>query len=159
MAGVVDANEQKIFCGATISEIERTLCRKLEISLRVALSVSSTHALSAAHCSLGRSVNSLALLVGEHDIAKGNETPFTVLLRIVAFMKHPSFNTRTNENDIALIRTQQAMTFTQGVQPACLPFRFRSESFVNRMVEATGWWVSETKWPWLDKKLFFPLSS
>lgn len=101
--------------------------------------VSTTHAISAAHCGLGRIVSMMALLIGEHDVSKGNETPYTVLLRIASFKSHPGFNKDTNANDIALIATQKPMTFTRGVQPACLPFRFRGESFVGRMVQGMGW--------------------
>jgi Trypsin len=56
----------------------------------------------------------MGLLVGEHDITKGGETPYTVLLRISAFAKHPKFNKDTNANDIALIRTQNSIAFTRG---------------------------------------------
>lgn len=85
-------------------------------------------------------MSSIGLLVGEHDIKKGDETPYTVLHRISVFKQHPGFNRNTNANDIALIRTEKAMTFTRGVQPVCLPFKYREESFVNRMVQALGWW-------------------
>jgi trypsin len=84
-------------------------------------------------------VTTIGLLVGEHNIKNGNETPYTVLLRISEFKAHPQFNSDTKANDIALIRTATAMTFTQGVQPVCLPFKYRSDSLVNRMVQALGW--------------------
>jgi hypothetical protein len=84
-------------------------------------------------------VTQLGLLVGEHDISKGNETRYTVLLRISQFKTHPQFNSDTKANDIALIRTATPMTFTQGVQPACLPFKFKGESFVNSLVQVLGW--------------------
>ncbi|CRL05673.1 CLUMA_CG018706, isoform A [Clunio marinus] len=121
MAGLIDANEKRVFCGATI--------------------ISSTHALSAAHCSIGREISSLGLLVGEHDTTKGSETPFTKLLKIASFTNHPTFSQETNADDIALIRIQNSMTFTYGVQPACLPFKFRKRTFVNTSVEALGWYV------------------
>jgi secreted trypsin-like serine protease len=101
--------------------------------------VSNTYALSAAHCAEGRNITLMGLLIGEHDISKGNETSYTALLKIAAFVQHHRFDNATNANDIALIRTQTAMTFSPGVQPVCLPFKFRSETFFNRNVEALGW--------------------
>ena len=101
--------------------------------------VSSTHALSAAHCRFGRIVSQLALLIGEHDTSRGNETTYTVLIKIAEFINHPSYNQNSNENDIALIRTQNSMTFTKGVQAACLPFKYRQEPFIGKSVQALGW--------------------
>lgn len=95
--------------------------------------------MTAAHCGLGKSVSQLGLLVGEHDITKGTETPYTVLLRISQFKPHPQFNSESKVNDIALIRTATSITFTRGVQPVCLPFKFRNESFINRLVQVLGW--------------------
>lgn len=84
-------------------------------------------------------MTTMGLLVGEHDITKGSESPYTVLLRISEFKAHPQFDSSAKVNDIALIRTASPMTFTQGVQPVCLPFKYKSESFVNRMVQVLGW--------------------
>lgn len=137
MAGVIDAKERRIFCGATISNSQfYNSQRALSIT---SSQVSSTHALSAAHCFMDRTISNLGLLVGEHDISKGTETPFTVLLKISALMIHQKFNIRTNANDIALIKTKDAIKFTSGVQPACLPFKFRGQSLVGSQVQGTGW--------------------
>jgi Trypsin len=105
----------------------------------ISLAVSTTHALSAAHCRLNRVISQLGLLVGEHDTTRGNETKFTVLHRIASYISHPAFSSNTNANDIALIRTQNVMTFSEGVQPACLPFKFRGVSLVNQTVQGLGW--------------------
>lgn len=142
MAGIVDARERRIFCGATISE-----CQYQKINSASGLAtvnhgfvlVSSTHALTAAHCMLGRIISSLGLLVGEHDITKGSETPLTSLLRISTVLSHPNFNRNTIANDIALIMTQNVMTFSRGVRAACLPFKYGSERFENKHVQAMGW--------------------
>lgn len=101
--------------------------------------VSASHALSAGHCLLDRKVSELGLIVGEHDVTIGSDTPYTVLLRIASVAIHPNFDSITGVNDIALIKTLNTMTFTRGVQPACLPFKFKGESLVNSTVEAIGW--------------------
>lgn len=88
---------------------------------------------------LDRRLSAIALVVGEHDVTIGSETPYTVLLRISSFTIHPRFDRNTGANDIALGKTLNAMTFTLGVQPACLPFKFKGESLVHKTVEALGW--------------------
>lgn len=81
----------------------------------------------------------MGMVVGEHDITTGRDSPYTKLIRISEFLNHPQFNSDTNANDIALVKTITPMTFTKGVQPVCLPFRFTRESFIGRVVQAVGW--------------------
>jgi hypothetical protein len=81
----------------------------------------------------------LALLIGEHDTSKGSESPYTQLLRIASFKIHEKFDEKNNSNDIGIIRTREPMKFSVGIQPACLPFKFRNEKFIGRSVKALGW--------------------
>lgn len=127
MAGVVDADEKRIFCGATI--------------------ISDNHAISAAHCSLGRRITRMALLVGEHNVTTGTETAYTALHLIASFLRHPKYNSTTNANDIAIITTATTIKFNFGVGPACLPFKYRSTSFVGNTVVALGWGAKEFSGP------------
>lgn len=101
--------------------------------------VSKSYALSAAHCAIGRKLSSLALLVGEHDTNKGSESPYTQLLRIASFKIHENFDENDNFNDIGIIRTREFIAFSRGIQPACLPFKFRDEKFIGKSVKAVGW--------------------
>lgn len=127
MAGIVDADERRIFCGATI--------------------ISNIHAISAAHCSLGRKVTRMALIVGEHDVLIGTETAYTVLHLITTFLRHPSYNISTNANDISIITTATMINFNFGVGPACLPFKFKTTTFVGNTVVALGWGAKEFSGP------------
>lgn len=81
----------------------------------------------------------MGLIVGEHDTSIGSDSPYTKLERIKEFLIHPKFDEETNANDIALIKTVNPLTFTKGVQPACLPFKFTSKSFIGKNVQAVGW--------------------
>lgn len=101
--------------------------------------VSSTHALSAAHCKSSRVISNLGIIVGEHDIERGSDSPYTTLVRISQFLLHAGFNERTNEHDIALVKMVKPLTFNKGVQSACLPFGFTSTPIVSRNVQAVGW--------------------
>lgn len=127
MAGVVDADERRIFCGATI--------------------ISNNHAISAAHCSLGRKITRMAIIVGEHNVSTGTETAYTAIHLIASFLRHPRYNSTSNANDIAIITTITTIVFNFGVGPACLPFKFRGASFVGNTVAALGWGAKEFSGP------------
>lgn len=101
--------------------------------------VSNTHALSAAHCGTNRVISNIGISVGEHDVKKDSDSPYSKLLRISQFLIHPSFDIETNAHDIAIVKISTPLTFTKGVQPACLPFQFKTTSFVSRNVHAVGW--------------------
>uniref|UniRef100_A0A182JMW6 Peptidase S1 domain-containing protein n=1 Tax=Anopheles atroparvus TaxID=41427 RepID=A0A182JMW6_ANOAO len=120
MAGLVDGSSgEGIFCGATI--------------------VTNYHAVTAAHCFMGRSIVNLALLVGEHDITTGAETPYTALLLLASVKLHESYNPTLSTNDVAIVRTRSEIVFNAGVGPACLPLKYAGASFAGITLEAIGW--------------------
>ncbi|XP_053670994.1 venom serine protease-like [Anopheles nili] len=123
MAALVDGSMsgEGIFCGATI--------------------ITNYHAVTAAHCYMGRSLPNLALLVGEHDIKTGSETPYTALLLLASIKIHEGYNSAatSSSNDIAIVRTRSEILFNTGVGPACLPLKFTGASFVGVQLEAVGW--------------------
>lgn len=51
---------------------------------------------------------------------------------------HPAFNGQTLENDIAVVKTTEAMVFSSRVGPICLPFRYSTETFDGLSVTALG---------------------
>uniref|UniRef100_A0AAG5DS81 Peptidase S1 domain-containing protein n=1 Tax=Anopheles atroparvus TaxID=41427 RepID=A0AAG5DS81_ANOAO len=119
MAGLVDSQTKKVFCGGTI--------------------ISEYHSVTAAHCTRGKSISTLALLVGDHNTAIGTDTPYSVLMRLASVTNHPSYTTSPSRNDIAVVRTVDRIVFNSGVGPACLPLQFTSNNFAGLTVEATGW--------------------
>jgi len=70
------------------------------------ISVQQYWSITAAHCTVGRSKSSLGLLVGDHNIATGTDTPYAALYRIESLIQHQNYSQNTGANDIALIRTQ-----------------------------------------------------
>lgn len=51
MAGLVDAQQKEVYCGATI--------------------IDKQYVMTAAHCIIGRNYNLIGVLVGDHDLLKG----------------------------------------------------------------------------------------
>lgn len=75
----------------------------------------------------------------------GNDSQYAALYRIGATIVHERYNVTDGLNDIALVRTANAMTFNDGVSAVCLPFKYAywQVSFVNETVEALGWGTQE----------------
>lgn len=128
MAALISKRDGQIKCGATI--------------------IDQYYALTAAHCvnSPGMFAENLELLVGEHDyrnrmpkftlkllssllftltfrLLLASETPYTQKYEIASLVRHPSYSSEKDINDIAIIRLRQPIAFNNGVGPACLPFK------------------------------------
>ena len=88
----------KIKCGATL--------------------VTSRHVITAAHC-----VNEQlqTVILGEHNIKEEQDGASPQTFNIANVTKHEEYNKRNQDNDIAIIRLDRAVTFTEGIRPACLP--------------------------------------
>ncbi|XP_059607767.1 venom serine protease 34-like [Phlebotomus argentipes] len=123
MAGLVDSRIRSVICGAVI--------------------ISNSHALTAAHCTRSVAVTRAGLLVGEHDLSTGLDTPFTQLLTVSRYIVHPGYLANPSRNDIALVQPRTLIFFNAGVAPVCLPFLHSANTFQGTRVEAAGWGTLE----------------
>lgn len=73
--------------------------------------------------------------VGEYDFRRTDDTPHRDI-RIADFRLHSNFNSRTFENDIALLILEQPVTFNNYVRKICLPPA--GQSFINTRATVTG---------------------
>ncbi|KAK9892315.1 hypothetical protein WA026_019119 [Henosepilachna vigintioctopunctata] len=73
------------------------------------------------------------------EVEKGAETPYAQVYKIQNFIVHPQFEPTTQQNDIALVKTVKAITFSMYVGPICLPFRYTSIDLTGLPVIALGW--------------------
>ncbi|XP_062559128.1 venom serine protease-like [Armigeres subalbatus] len=119
MSAIIDISSKALICGATI--------------------ITDRHALTAAHCIVGRSIANSALLVGDQNMNTGTDTPYAKLMRISTFTAHGQYSASAKTNDIALVRTVDEIIFDAGVSRACLPYVYASASFDNINLEALGW--------------------
>lgn len=130
MGGIIDSQRAEIFCGATI--------------------ISERYALSAAHCFLERPLFETGLVVGEHNVTSGTDTSYASIHRLEDVIIHPEYNSRVQQNDIAIIKTYESIKFSMYVGPVCLPFRYTSLDFVDATVTALGWGAEEFSGPRSD---------
>ena len=102
--------------------------------------VAPNYVLSAAHCyGSSMSASNVGVLVGDQDITIGTDTPYSAMYTVSSIIKHTSFSTTTNQNDIALLKTSTSIVYNRGVGPACLPFPYSSTAFENTILEVAGW--------------------
>jgi len=101
--------------------------------------------LTAAHCvaNSGRSYDvvsesALKVTVGAHNIGLGSE-PGRVDMTVSRVIVHSQYNLQGNtEQDIALLKLTESITFTDTVQPICLPTSDISTSG-SQQCSVTGW--------------------
>lgn len=119
VVGIVDSTIQQIVCGGTI--------------------ISEKYILGAAHCVNVLKLGSIVALVGDHNINTGSETPYSAVYLISSVIIHPSYNSNSKQNDIALFMTNKDILFSRGVGPACLPWNYATTSFTGYKVDIAGW--------------------
>ncbi|XP_053689581.1 venom serine protease-like [Sabethes cyaneus] len=118
-AAIIEVSSKSLLCGATI--------------------ITDRHALTAAHCLSGRSISNTALLVGDHNMKSGTDTSFAKLMLISTFTINSAYNAQAKTNDIALVRTTDQIVFNAGVNRACLPYGYATQTFNGVYLTTLGW--------------------
>lgn len=121
VAALVDVEERRGFCGAVL--------------------VDDRHLLTAAHCLTGSygDTRRVAVLLGDHDLTTGTESPYAVLARPSRFTRHPAYDPGTQRDDIAVITLSRPVRHDRGVRPVRLPARTAPDAFDRTRVEVAGW--------------------
>jgi len=114
--GLVSRNGRSPWCGGTL--------------------ISSTHVLTAAHCTDGSAASSIRVILGEHNIADSDFNRVDV----AEIINHPNYDSSTTDNDYAILRLANPVAFTNEVSPACLPADL-SATYAGVLATVTGWGV------------------
>jgi len=81
--------------------------------------VNKRFVITAAHC-YNSMFTKMEVIVGEHNECDGvNEGG--KLIKVKKITLHPDYNSRTIDNDIAVLELAEDLTFTKKIKPACLP--------------------------------------
>ena len=103
--------------------------------------ISSTHVLTAAHCVENKETginyhpSQIKVHLGEHNIGT------TLGSDVAEVIKHSRYNSATLDNDYAILRLSQPVSFTDKVSPACLPDN-RENTYLGASATATGWGIT-----------------
>jgi secreted trypsin-like serine protease len=94
---------------------------------------------TAAHCVSGRSLTAFQIILGDHDATRseGTEQTFTA----AEIQVHPSYNSGTQDSDVALIRLSSAATLNTRVALVTLAQAPGDNALMNAGTDAitTGW--------------------
>ncbi|XP_067228719.1 tryptase-like [Chanodichthys erythropterus] len=80
--------------------------------------INSEWVLTAAHCLPGVSASSLLVFLGKRT-QQGVNT-YEISRKVATIIVHPSYDSQTSDNDIALLRLSSAVTFNDYIRPVCL---------------------------------------
>ncbi|XP_071512845.1 trypsin-1-like [Panulirus ornatus] len=98
--------------------------------------ISKDWVLTAAHCVDGSNV--AFVLIGDHDFTSGSDTSTARLAAVEQVISHPRYNSRTMDNDIALLKLRDSLEFSREVAPVCLPPDLDNQ-YVGVTATVTGW--------------------
>jgi len=98
--------------------------------------ISKRYVLSAAHCLVPFKSSDIKVRVGEYDF-DNPEANRASDFDVSEIINHKDYDRQTQENDIALVRMSDEVTYGQFVQPACLAPP--GQDFANRQAYVIGW--------------------
>lgn len=97
---------------------------------------------TAAHCVNGRDPEDVEALLGEHDVSDDNDGATNHV--IVEITIHPRYGAAFgNDNDIAMMRMLQPITFSDKERGACRPTQ-DSNFYTGKDVVVSGWGTLES---------------
>lgn len=65
-------------------------------------------------------IDSIHVLLGGHDLESVNENELE-LRSVVKMVRHPKFESKTFNNDIAVLKFDDPVPFSRSIGPVCLP--------------------------------------
>ncbi|XP_036396306.1 coagulation factor VII-like [Megalops cyprinoides] len=98
-----------------------------------------TWIITASHCLENLDVKHLKVVAGEHnlDVKEGTEQT----IQVAEIVMHKDYVVKTSDNDIALLRLKEPITYTPHAVPICLPQREMAERelWAVRLHTVSGW--------------------
>ncbi|XP_030760915.1 proclotting enzyme-like [Sitophilus oryzae] len=106
--------------------------------------ISRKHLITAAHCVNGFDVRDLSVTLGDHDRTSADRFNHIEVRRLRSVKKHEHFDVSTYNNDIAILEMDIPISFSDKMNPVCLP----NADFVDysgRVGIIAGWGKTEER--------------
>ncbi|KAK9870000.1 hypothetical protein WA026_006097 [Henosepilachna vigintioctopunctata] len=104
--------------------------------------ISLQHVLTAAHCLYSRDLGNVKYIrLGDLDIVNTTDPAEPQDFIVKRSIPHPSYNSETLKNDIAIIELDKPVRLTKYVKPACLQVSDRVDT--RYPITASGWGITE----------------
>ncbi|KDR18888.1 venom protease-like isoform X2 [Zootermopsis nevadensis] len=102
--------------------------------------ITNRHVITAGHCVHGRKDLYMARL-GELDLERDDDGATPIDILIEDHKVHNNYDPRTFVNDVAILRLQNDVNYTNLIRPICLPLapEIRSLDFVRKFPYIAGW--------------------
>jgi hypothetical protein len=85
--------------------------------------------------SISFKMDQIKVKVGEYNFNEAGDT-LDSTYNLASMKYHENYNTKTYENDIAILKLERPVTFSRSVYPICLPPR--GEIYANRRAFVIG---------------------
>ncbi|KAG0418990.1 hypothetical protein HPB47_004434 [Ixodes persulcatus] len=82
----------------------------------------------------------LSVRLGVVDLHSTGDDTRAINVDVKAIHRHPNFNVRTYNNDVALLELSKEVPFSEFVRPVCLPFgEISKRNVTGRRASVVGW--------------------
>ncbi|XP_074600090.1 proclotting enzyme-like [Brevipalpus obovatus] len=117
MAGLINKTGKRTFCGASL--------------------ISEWYLITAAHCLIGQNHLDILIRLGAYDFSADGNSDDAKDYEMENFRIHERYNSRSQENDIAMIKLKEKVQIPDSFRPICLPDG--GKTFFNRKAIVIGW--------------------
>ena len=94
--------------------------------------------LTAAHCVYRVPSSRFRVKLGSHLRSNNNTEPMSTILDNVLAIAHPGFTFTTFQDDLALIRLPETVSYTNYIRPICLPDQVTARQ-IQKKATVIGW--------------------
>lgn len=82
--------------------------------------ISDRHVLTAAHCVHGFNPTKISVVLLDHDRSSTTEAE-TITSKVERVIKHNGYNSNNYNSDIAVLKLEKKIMFSDRIRPVCLP--------------------------------------
>ncbi|XP_013788694.1 proclotting enzyme-like [Limulus polyphemus] len=117
--------------------------------------VTSRHVITAGHCVVSSGgvrhrINTFTVRLGEHNLLRDDDGATPINFSVNSIRYHNKYNGKVYANDIAILKLDGRVTFTDRIHPICLPYMMlRNEDLTTRDAFAAGWGKTSSN-PYID---------